>query len=103
MPIQSWGKSGLFWAENRLFWPYLLIYGLKFVLSIIYINIKGQTQSYLPKVGTLGTDPYRYIFLTNREKFQKKCKFKRIKYMFILRNSQWEGSFQVGKELPGEK
>ena len=23
--------------------------------------------------------------------------------MFISRNSQWEGSFPVGRELPGEK
>ena len=31
----------------------------------------------------------------------KKFKFKKIKCMLILGNSQWEGSFPVGRELPG--
>ena len=49
MPMQRWGKSGvkrpgLLGAENWLFWPYFWRYGLQIFLTIIYINIKGQTQ-----------------------------------------------------------
>ena len=47
MPIQSWGKSGVL----AYFGPKIGYFGhifwdvdSKFVLPVIYINIKGQTQ-----------------------------------------------------------
>ena len=55
MPIESWGKSGVlayFWLKigysGHIFWDM----DFKFVLPIIYINIKGKTQF---KMGQLPT------------------------------------------------
>ena len=56
-------------------------------------------------MGTPGTDPYRVFFdlpgkIQEIRIFQKNI-FQKIKFMFILRNPQWEGSFPVRMELPG--
>ena len=43
MPVERWGKSGVlayFWLKIGFFCDM----DFKFVLPIIYINIKGQTQ-----------------------------------------------------------
>ena len=40
-------------------------------MSPTFIRFPGIHAPYLSKVGTLGTDPYREIFLTYREKFEK--------------------------------
>ena len=47
MPIDSWGKSGIlayFWLKNGYSGHIFGDRDLKFVLPIIYINIKGKTQ-----------------------------------------------------------
>ena len=47
MPIESWGKSGVlayFWLKIGYFGHIFWDMDFKFVLPIIYINIKGKIQ-----------------------------------------------------------
>ena len=47
MPIESWGKSGIlayFWLKIGYFGHIFWYMDFKFVLPVIHINIKGQTQ-----------------------------------------------------------